>query len=293
MTSSLVAAVIALSFLHGAAQAGEAVGWYTAPPQAASARSYWIAGPQGLVILGTQLVMPQTEAMLREAELRAGRKALMAVVLAPLPEQFGGTALLQKHGIKVYTSQQIAAAIPAAHARVLAHLSRQLGRDYPVAEPKPASFGDNERQMLIGGVQFKLRPMGPGCASAHLVVEYDGQLFAGDLVGGPVHPVLAGGSLDAWFQRLRELRALKPRKVFPASGEPGGMALIANQMIYIKQVMDFVTEENPRGAVAPEAIARVKEKLIAGYPAYAAPERLDALIATEWQRQAGATDAQR
>jgi glyoxylase-like metal-dependent hydrolase (beta-lactamase superfamily II) len=217
----------------------------------------------------------------------------MALVLAPVPEQFNGTAVLQKRGVKIYTSQQIAVAIPAAHAAGLRRLAAQFGRDYPAAEPKPASFGDNERQMLIGGVQFKVRPMGPGSASAHLVVEYDGQLFAGDLLSGPVHAVLTGGSLDAWFQRLRELRALKPRKVFPASGEPGGLALMSNQMIYIKQVMDFVAEENPHGPVALDAIARVKEKMVAGYPAYAAPERLDALIAAEWQRQAGGRGAQR
>jgi hypothetical protein len=68
---------------------------------------------------------------------------------------------------------------------------------------------------------------------------------------------------------------------------------MSNQMIYIKQVMDFVAEENPHGPVALDAIARVKEKMVAGYPAYAAPERLDALIAAEWQRQAGGRGAQR
>jgi len=47
--------------------------------------------------------------MLREAQSRTGRKALMAVVLAPTPAQFNGTAVLQKHGVKVYTSQQVAA----------------------------------------------------------------------------------------------------------------------------------------------------------------------------------------
>ena len=273
--------------LSSAAPAADDVGWYTAPERAQSARSYWIAGGQGLVLLGAQLLPSEAEAMLREAQSRTGRKALMAVVLAPTPEQFNGTAVLQKRGVKVYTSQQVAAAIPAAHAEAQRRLSAQFGKDYPAAEPKPVSYGDTSRQMLIGGVQFQLRTLGPGPGVAHVAVEYDGQLFVGDLVAGPTHPLLSGGSLDAWFKRPQELRSGKPRRVFPAHGEPGGMALLANQMIYIKQLMDFVAAENPRLPAPPQALARVKDRMLEAYPAYAAPEHLDALVAAEWQRQAG------
>jgi glyoxylase-like metal-dependent hydrolase (beta-lactamase superfamily II) len=281
-------AVVLLSgAVCGAVQAADDVGWYTAPEQAQSARSYWIAGEQGLVVMGTQLLSSQADAMLREAQSRSGRKPLMAVVLAPTPEQFNGTAVLQKRGVKVYTSQQVAAAIPAAHAQALRRLSAQFGRDYPSAEPKPIVYGDSIRQMRIGGVEFRLRTLGPGVAAAHVAVEYDGQLFAGELIAGPVHPALAGGSLDAWFKRLQELRMSKPRRVFPAHGEPGGIAVIANQMIYIKRLMDLVAAENPQSAAARESMARVKEQMLQAYPAYASPENLDALIAAEWQRQAG------
>ena len=271
----------------GAVEAAEDVGWYTAPEQSHSARSYWIAGEQGLVVIGTQLLPSQAEAMLREAQSRSGRKALMAVVLAPTPEQFNGTAVLQKRGVKVYTSQQVAAAIAAAHAQALRRWSAQFGREYPAAEPKPIVFGDSSRQMRIGGVEFHLRTMGPGVAVAHVAVEYDGQLFAGELIAGPVHPVLSGGSLDAWFKRLQELRMSKPRRVYPAHGEPGGIAVIANQMIYIKRLMELVAAENPQSSSAHDAMARVKEQMLQAYPAYASPENLDALIAAEWQRQAG------
>jgi len=165
--------------------------------------------------------------------------------------------------------------------------TRELTEVDRVQDNVPVSFGDTSRQMLIGGVQFHLRALGAGVAVAHVAVEYDGQLFVGDLIAGPVHPVLSGGSLDAWFKRLQELRSARPRRVFPARGEPGGMALIANQMIYIKQLMDFVAAENPRLPAPQEALARVKNRMLEAYPAYASPERLDALVAAEWQRQAG------
>jgi glyoxylase-like metal-dependent hydrolase (beta-lactamase superfamily II) len=281
------AVVLLSSAICGAVHAADDVSWYTAPATSQSTRSYWILGEQGLVVIGTQLLPSQAEAMLREAQSRSGRKPLMAVVLAPTPEQFNGTAVLQKRGLKVYTSLEVAAAIPAAHAQALRRLSAQFARDYPAAEPKPIVFGDSSRQMRIGGVEFHLRTMGPGVAAAHVAVEYDGQLFAGELIAGPVHPVLWGGSLDAWFKRLQELRMSKPRRVFPAHGEPGGIAVIANQMIYIKRLMDFVAAENPQSSAAPNAMVRVKEQMLQAYPTYASPENLDALIAAEWQRQAG------
>ena len=51
--------------------------------------------------------------------------------------------------------------------------------------------------------------------------------------------------------------------------------------------MDFVAAENPHMPVAPAAAARVKQKMLEAYPSYASPENLDALVAGEWQRQAG------
>ncbi len=285
-----VAVLCTLLAWSGVGRADDDIGWYTASAAGQAVRSYWIAGRQGLVILGTQLRPSDAEALLREAQARTGRKALMAVVLEPTPQQFNGTAVLQKHGVKVYTSQQVLAAIAPAYRDGLRQSRSKATSEYPSAEPKPVSYGDTSRQMLIGGVQFHLHTLGPGIAPAHVAVEYDGQLFAGDLVAGPVHPVhpvLLGGSLDAWFKRLQELRSIKPRRVFPAHGEPGGIALLANQMIYIKQLMDFVAAENPREPAPADALARVKDKMLETYPAYGAPERLDALIAAEWRRQAG------
>jgi hypothetical protein len=283
-----VAAALALAcgvLSGGWALAAEDVGWYESAGAGETVRSYWIVGSQGLLILGAQPGNSQAEALLREAQARTARKAVMAVVLAPVPAQYAGAAALQKHDVKVYTSQQVADAVAARSAQ--AGLPRPTKRDASAGAPKLASFGDTGRQMLIAGVQFHVRPLGPGSAVAHVVVEYDNRLFAGDLVSGPVHPQLAGGSLDAWFQRLRELQMRKPRLIYPASGQPGGVALIANQMIYIKQLMDFIAQESPRGPATVEALARVKDKMLQAYPNYGAPERLDALIAQEWRRQAG------
>jgi hypothetical protein len=68
-----VVLVVGTAFL-GAAEAAEDIGWYTAAEQGQSARSYWISGPQGVVILGTQLLASEAEAMLRERNLAPGAR---------------------------------------------------------------------------------------------------------------------------------------------------------------------------------------------------------------------------
>jgi hypothetical protein len=74
-------------------------------------RSYWIAGEQGLVLLGTQL-LPSKPKRCCAKRNRAPGASPDGRRLEPTPEQFNGTAALQKRGVKVYTSQQVAAAIP-------------------------------------------------------------------------------------------------------------------------------------------------------------------------------------
>jgi glyoxylase-like metal-dependent hydrolase (beta-lactamase superfamily II) len=277
----LVAGVLVMSV---AAQAADEIGWFDAPPQAGGARSYWIAGPYGSIVLGMQDSAAQSEAMLREAESRGGRKVLMALMLTAAPAQADGAAALMRRGVKVYTGQQVLDALLTAPR---ASPGRGRGREPEEAPSGPVSVGEGVHEMLIAGVPLRLRPLGAGLAPAHLVVEHERDLFVGDLVASQSHPALRGGSLLDWFKRLQELLPVKAQRVYAAHGEPGAMGLIWNQMIYIRQVMGFIADEHPAGVMPPEAAARVKQKIVEAYPAHAAPERLDALIAAEWKRQAG------
>lgn len=267
-----------------AAQAADEIGWFDAPPQAGGARSYWIAGPYGSIVLGMQESAAQSEAMLREAESRAGRKVLMALMLTASPAQAEGAAALMRRGVKVYTGQQVIDALSSVSAPPRGRPGR--GREAEETAAGPVSVGEGVHEMLIAGVPLRLRPLGAGLAPAHLVVEHERDLFVGDLVAGQSHPTMRGGSLLDWFKRLQELLPIKAQRVYAAHGEPGAMGLIWNQMIYIRQVMGFIADEHPAGVMSAEAAARVKQKIVEAYPAHAAPERLDALIAAEWKRQA-------
>ena len=183
------------------------VGVFTSSERGGSARSYWVEGDRGIVLIGTQLLVSEAERFVRDAEARSGKKAVMALVLAPTPEQFNGTSTLQKRGIKVYTSEQIAQRIPAVFAQAKTQVAASIKADYPPNAPKPVSFGDANQKMLIAGLPLKLLVLGPAASEAHVAVSYETHLFCGELVAGPVHPALGAGNLADWLKRLQELRA--------------------------------------------------------------------------------------
>jgi hypothetical protein len=284
VTPAALAALVAVAAMPCVAAKGE-VGQYTSAAQRMPVRSYWIEGDHGVILIGAQLLPSAAEAAVREAERVTGKKTVMALLLAATPDQFNGTALLQKRGVKVYTSEQVLRLIPAAHATARERLSPEFKPDYPAQVPKPASLGNSSRQMIIVGVPFRLYVLGSGSPDAYVVLDYEGRLFAGALVGGPAHPQPLAGGVEEWLRRLQELRGFKPNRVYPAQGDPGGAALIANQMIYLRQLLGFMRAEDMRALPGPEAAARVKAKMMEAYPDHAFPENLDALISSEWERQ--------
>jgi hypothetical protein len=279
-----LAVLAAVAAMPGIAAKGD-VGQYTLAAQRVPVVSYWIEGDRGVILIGAQLLPSAAEAAVQEAERVSGKKTVMAVLLAATPDQFNGTALLQKRGVKVYTSEQVLRLIPAVHAAARERLSRALGPDYPAQTPKPVSFGSSSREMMIVGLPFRLYVLGSGAPDAYVALDYDGRLFAGPLVAGSAHPQPLAGGVEEWLRRLQELRALKPNRVYPAQGNPGGAALIANQMIYFRQLLGFMGAQDVHSLAAPEATARVKARMMEAYPDHAFPEHLDALISSEWERQ--------
>jgi hypothetical protein len=285
MKALLVPALLLWAAFSGSADAAKGdIGSYTAPGQEAWTRSYWIEGDLGAILIGAQLRPTGAEALLRETEAKTGKRPVMALVLAPTPGQSNGVPALKQRGVMVYSSEQIAERLPYTESTARRALNRLLKDD--VEQSAPVSLGKHSRQMNIDGVPFEVHVLGSGVADAHVAVEYEGNLFAGDLVMGPAHPRLFGGELPAWFERLQELRALKPKMVHPAYGVPGGPALISNQMIYIKQLMTLIGAENPRRPPSKEDVARVRSKMMELYPDYAFAGNLQQTVAAEWERQA-------
>jgi len=80
--------------------------------------------------------------------------------------------------------------------------------------------GDTD--FILGGVQFRLRHVGPAHSPEDLVlfVEGDGVLYSGDLVFKGRVPFVGEADSKAWLAALDRLLALKPQRMVPGHGAP-------------------------------------------------------------------------
>jgi glyoxylase-like metal-dependent hydrolase (beta-lactamase superfamily II) len=127
--------------------------------------------------------------------------------------------------------------------------------------------------------------LGPGCSEAHVVIELDGHVFAGDLVANGVHSWLEIGRTDDWIKRIDEMRAMKPRFVHPGRGPSGDATLLDAEERYLRKVMELVAAEHPKGEPVPEAIQRIRDRVIEAYPDLGFPVFLRMGLPAEWRRQ--------
>lgn len=249
--------------------------------------SYWIEGPTGLILIDTQFLPSAAEEFVNEAERVTGKKAKLAIVLHPNPDKFNGTAVFQKRGIRVVTSAQVLAKIPAVHELRTEWFYERYKPDYPVEQPKPESFGDHTTELSAGGITVKAHVMGAGCSDAHVVVEFDRNVFVGDLVTIGFHSWLELGQLPEWVKRIDEIAALKPKYVRTGRGGSGAEDTLAREKEYLQTVQKVVRDHKLRHRNAEyrdefgEAIAK---EIFRRYPAYDYPIFVENGMEEAWNR---------
>ena len=282
---------------HPDEYAGDArVGTYVSSTWGFSTTTYWIEGPTGLILIDTQFLPSAAEEAVAWAEQATGKKVKLAVVLHANPDKFNGTATLKKRGIRVVTSAQVRALIPAVHELRLKAFYDRYQPDYPKEFTLPDSFGDKTTELSAGGVTIKAHVLGAGCSDAHVAVQFEGHLFVGDLVASGAHSWLELGHTDEWLIRLGELRALKPDFVHPGRGPSGDERLLTQQEFYLKFIIAAVAAEKPTlqaigSGKIESALARVRNKLDEHYVGYRFGVFLDIGLPAEWRRQAQAQTA--
>jgi glyoxylase-like metal-dependent hydrolase (beta-lactamase superfamily II) len=264
------------------------IGTYISTPWSFSTSSYWIEGPEGLILIDTQFLPSAAEDFVMKAEAMTGKKVALAIVLHANPDKFNGTAALQARGIKVVTSKPVAKLIPGVHEKRLKAFYSRYEPDYPKDVPQPTPWGNMKQRLTAGGITVEAHVMGPGCSEAHVVVEFDGHLFPGDLVASGNHSWLEIGRTDEWLLRLKEMRVFETRFVHPGRGPSGGTDLLDKEEAYLRKVIAIVAEEKPVLPPPEGAIERVKARVLEAYPGLGFPVFLNLGLPAEWRRQAEA-----
>lgn len=249
--------------------------------------SFWISGPEGVVLVDTQFLPSGGLEAAELAEQATGQQVVTAFVLHANPDKFNGTSALQGRGVEVLTARQVLAAMPAIHKKRVAAFYDRYKPDYPLEMPTPTVFGAATTQLRAAGLPLTAHVLGPGCSEAHVVLQFEDQLFVGDLVANGAHSWLEIGRTDAWLQRIAELEALRPRFVHPGRGPSGGPELLTRQRDYLAEVIALVAAEKPSGPPDRAALARVRAALERRHPGYRFPVFLEIGLPAEWRRQAG------
>ncbi len=164
------------------------------------------------------------------------------------------------------TSDAVIAAIPGVHVIRTGWFADEYKPDYPANAAKPASFGSATLSQSFAGVPVTLHVLGAGCSAAHVVVQAGDAVFVGDLINPDNHAWLELGTIDAWLERLEEIRRMKPTRVFPGRGKPGGVELIENQASYLRFVQKTVRDAQPNGALGQFRKLLLQRTIEAAYP---------------------------
>jgi glyoxylase-like metal-dependent hydrolase (beta-lactamase superfamily II) len=269
---------------------GSEVGTYVSSWNGFRTSSYWIEGPTGLILIDTQFLLSAGEEFVDWAEKVTGKKAVLAIVLHPNPDKFNGTALFQRRGIKVITSDEVLSLIPAVHKLRLGWFYDRFKPDYPLETPKPDTFGSSTTTVEAAGLKIQLHVLGPGCSGAHVVAQYGEHVFVGDLVTIGFHSWLELGLLDEWLDRLDDIRAMRPKYLHTGRGETGDLSSVDREEDYLRTVIEIVKSHHPHAHKALSAATREKivDEIQNRYPAYDFPLflKVDAL----WKRMGEHSD---
>jgi hypothetical protein len=274
-------------YSNSAQEQGDArVGQYISSDWSFETSSYWLEGPEGLVQIDTQFLPSALRKELSFARRVTGKEVLLAIVLHPNPDRFNGTAELTSKGVPVVTSEQVRGLIAEVHAKWSpVFFEKYWNSNYPRTLVLPDSLGSSTRELQAAGLTLKVHVLGSGCSPAHVVVEWDGHLFVGDLVANGTHGWFENGRVDAWLRRLDELRALKPRWIHPGHGLTGGPELLDRQTEYLHTVVDAVAAARKQGLPHGDALARALETVTQRYPHHRHPGFLRMLVGAELARQ--------
>ncbi|MFZ9889156.1 MAG: MBL fold metallo-hydrolase [Myxococcota bacterium] len=262
---------------------------YVSSPRTFSTSSYILEGDDGLVLVDAQFLPSAALDAVAHAEAATGKRVVLAVVLHANPDKFNGAAALEARGIRVLTSAQVAALIPAVHEKRFRWFGARYAPEYPTKAPALEVFGDRTRTLQVAGLTLRLHVLGQGASGAHVVLEHEGHVFVGDLVANGAHSWLELGDLDAWLARLDEIEALSPRSVHPGRGPSGGPELLSGQRRYLEQVRAAVWTAEAEGHSREEGIARARAALVAAFPGYGFEVFLRVGLPAVWDHEAART----
>lgn len=260
---------------------------------ARNANVYWFDTPAGPVVVDVPLTISDAKSLKSAMKVVPYRIYLTAA----RPERFGALPEMRKGDVSAFTTPAIATEIQNHGNQRLAPYHAKAGNDVLAHVEPPSPAVEERTHDMVGEVELELLPLGPAESESSLAIfiPKTGELLTGDVVAGGEHLDLTWGRSVQWQDRIKELKALEPKHVYPGHGTPGGPELLDQAAEYLKYFHETVAEKVKPGAPAkikPADLADVKQKMLQRFPKYGRPELLDKSIPAEYAVQLAALPPQ-
>lgn len=260
------------------------IGTYFSPDRKLSGNSYWVEGPDGLILIDTQFLVQDTLELLKVAQSITGKKVKMAIVLQPTAQRFNGVAALVSRGIRVVSSSQVVDAIPRVDKE-----SREKwqadNEDYPAETVLPEAIWDKTQEFDAVGLRLKAYVVRGTVSESHLLIGLEDSLFVGDIVMQGEHVDLSSVTLKRWLERIEEIRKfVSPEVIYPGKGYAmGGDVLLKQQQDYLEAFRKIISEYYTGGKISQVDIRDIVRKIKHQYPRFKNAYLLEQSVISAWE----------
>lgn len=206
--------------------------------------SYVVEGPEGLVIVDGQLTVSDARA-LRALIDQFNRPVAAMVLTHGHPDHYAGAATaLDGLSAPIVATTAVADVIRRDDQEKDGIVGPMMGNEWPTVRRFPDKVADAGAVIMLGGLAWSLRELGPAESQADTLwsLDHEAVTFAGDVAYNDMHAYLADGRFREWLDVLDQLDKELDDDItlLVGHGNPTDKSVLGRQRDYVSAFVESV-----------------------------------------------------